>query len=97
MGLGFGLLSAQARPGETDWTRAYDDTLRWTSRVINADDREVRVSFTWPCAEDQFGRDELYARTRVDLESRPFPLSEEWVTSPSVHGHCRKVAQKGDS
>jgi probable F420-dependent oxidoreductase len=28
MGLGFGLLSAQARPGETDWTRAYDDTIR---------------------------------------------------------------------
>jgi probable F420-dependent oxidoreductase len=28
MGLGFGLLSAQARPGETDWTRAYDDTVR---------------------------------------------------------------------
>jgi probable F420-dependent oxidoreductase len=28
MGLGFGLLSAQARPGETDWTRAYDETVR---------------------------------------------------------------------
>ncbi len=28
MGLGFGLLSAQRRPGETDWTRAYDDTVR---------------------------------------------------------------------
>ncbi|MBA3780163.1 MAG: LLM class flavin-dependent oxidoreductase [Chloroflexi bacterium] len=28
MGLGFGLLSAQLRPGETDWTRAYDETLR---------------------------------------------------------------------
>jgi probable F420-dependent oxidoreductase len=28
MGLGFGLLSAQARPGETDWTRAYDETIR---------------------------------------------------------------------
>jgi probable F420-dependent oxidoreductase len=28
MGIGFGLLSAQARPGETDWTRAYDDTVR---------------------------------------------------------------------
>ena len=27
MGLGFGLLSAQLRPGETDWTRAYDETL----------------------------------------------------------------------
>ena len=27
MGLGFGLLSAQLRPGETDWTRAYDDTV----------------------------------------------------------------------
>ena len=23
MGLGFGLLSAQLRPGESDWTRAY--------------------------------------------------------------------------
>ncbi|MFN8619644.1 MAG: LLM class flavin-dependent oxidoreductase [Chloroflexota bacterium] len=30
MGLGFGLLSAQLRPGETDWTRAYDDTIRLT-------------------------------------------------------------------
>src|SRR5512134_1311099 len=28
VGLGFGLLSAQLRPGETDWTRAYDDTVR---------------------------------------------------------------------
>src|SRR3954464_5890728 len=28
MGLGFGLPSAQLRPGETDWTRAYDDTVR---------------------------------------------------------------------
>ena len=28
MGLGFGLLSAQRRPGETDWTRAYDETVR---------------------------------------------------------------------
>jgi len=27
MGLGFGLLTAQTRPGETDWTRAYDETL----------------------------------------------------------------------
>jgi probable F420-dependent oxidoreductase len=28
MGLGFGLLSAQLRPGETDWIRAYDETIR---------------------------------------------------------------------
>lgn len=28
MGLGFGLLSAQLRPGERDWTRAYDETIR---------------------------------------------------------------------
>ena len=28
MTLGFGLLSAQLRPGETDWARAYDDTIR---------------------------------------------------------------------
>ena len=28
MGLGFGLLSAQLRPGESDWSRAYDETLR---------------------------------------------------------------------
>jgi probable F420-dependent oxidoreductase len=27
MGIGFGLLSAQLRPGETDWTRAYDETV----------------------------------------------------------------------
>ena len=28
MNLGFGLLSAQLRPGETDWTAAYDETVR---------------------------------------------------------------------
>jgi probable F420-dependent oxidoreductase len=28
MTLGFGLLSAQRRPGDSDWTRAYDDTIR---------------------------------------------------------------------
>ncbi len=28
MSLGFGLLSAQLRPGETDWTRTYDETVR---------------------------------------------------------------------
>ncbi|MGD2100779.1 MAG: LLM class flavin-dependent oxidoreductase [Acidimicrobiia bacterium] len=28
MTLGFGLLSAQLRPGETDWSRAYDETIR---------------------------------------------------------------------
>jgi probable F420-dependent oxidoreductase len=28
MGLGIGLLSAQLRPGESDWTRAYDETIR---------------------------------------------------------------------
>ncbi|MGB8361666.1 MAG: LLM class flavin-dependent oxidoreductase [Acidimicrobiia bacterium] len=28
MSLGFGLLSAQLRPGETDWSRAYDETIR---------------------------------------------------------------------
>src|SRR3954467_2511276 len=28
MAIGFGLLSAQGRPGETDWTRTYDDTVR---------------------------------------------------------------------
>jgi len=28
MTLGFGLLSAQVRPRETDWTRVYDDTVR---------------------------------------------------------------------
>ncbi len=27
MGLGFGLLSAQLRPGETDWQRTYDETI----------------------------------------------------------------------
>jgi len=28
MGLGFGLLSAQLRPGETNWDRAYEETIR---------------------------------------------------------------------
>src|SRR3954452_22331015 len=28
MGLGFGLLSGQGRPGGTDWARSYDDTVR---------------------------------------------------------------------
>jgi probable F420-dependent oxidoreductase len=39
MGLGFGLLSAQLRPGETDWTRTYDDTI---SLVVDAE----RLGFT---------------------------------------------------
>ncbi|MDJ0959451.1 MAG: LLM class flavin-dependent oxidoreductase [Acidimicrobiia bacterium] len=33
MPLGFGLLSAQARPGETDWQRAYDETIELTRRA----------------------------------------------------------------
>jgi len=28
MGLGFGLLSAQTRPGEADWSRSYEETVR---------------------------------------------------------------------
>lgn len=28
MSLGFGLLSAQTRPGESDWSRVYDETIR---------------------------------------------------------------------
>jgi len=28
VGRGFGILGAQRRPGETDWTRAYDETAR---------------------------------------------------------------------
>ena len=28
MALGFGLLSAQTRPGESDWSRAYDETVK---------------------------------------------------------------------
>ena len=39
MGLGFGLLSAQLRPGETDWTRAYDETV---SLAVEAE----RLGFT---------------------------------------------------
>jgi probable F420-dependent oxidoreductase len=30
MGIGFGLLSAQLRPGETDWSRAYQETVELT-------------------------------------------------------------------
>lgn len=33
MALGFGLLSAQLRPGESDWTRAYDETIRLAVEV----------------------------------------------------------------
>jgi hypothetical protein len=32
MSLGFGLMSAQLRPGETDWSRAYRENLD-TGRV----------------------------------------------------------------
>ena len=39
MGLGFGLLSAQLRPGETDWTRTYDETI---SLAVEAE----RLGFT---------------------------------------------------
>jgi len=31
--LGFGLLSAQLRPGETDWQRTYDETIELTKRA----------------------------------------------------------------
>src|ERR1044071_1642349 len=41
MGLGFGLLSAQLRPGETDWTRAYDDTIRLAVDAERLDFRSV--------------------------------------------------------
>ena len=34
MGLGFGLLSAQLRPGETDWTRAYDETITELEKLL---------------------------------------------------------------
>ena len=30
MNLGFGLLSAQLRPGEDDWSIAYDETIKLT-------------------------------------------------------------------
>lgn len=33
MTLGFGLLSAQTRPGETDWSRTYGETLRLASEA----------------------------------------------------------------
>jgi probable F420-dependent oxidoreductase len=39
VGLGFGLLSAQLRPGETDWARAYDETI---SLAVEAE----RLGFT---------------------------------------------------
>lgn len=42
MGLGFGLLSAQLRPGETDWDRAYDETIR-----IAVDAERLGFSSVW--------------------------------------------------
>ena len=42
MSLGFGLLSAQLRPGETDWRRAYDETIR-----VAVDAERLGFSSVW--------------------------------------------------
>ncbi len=42
MSLGFGLLSAQTRPGEGDWTRAYDETIQ-----IAVDAERLGFSSVW--------------------------------------------------
>jgi probable F420-dependent oxidoreductase len=42
MSLGFGLLSAQSRPGETGWSRAYEETLR-----IAADAERLGFTSVW--------------------------------------------------
>ncbi len=42
MSLGFGLLSAQLRPGETDWSRAYDETVR-----VAVDAERLGFSSVW--------------------------------------------------
>jgi len=42
MSLGFGLLSAQLRPGETDWSRAYQETIS-----IAAEAERLGLSSVW--------------------------------------------------
>jgi alkanesulfonate monooxygenase SsuD/methylene tetrahydromethanopterin reductase-like flavin-dependent oxidoreductase (luciferase family) len=42
MSLGFGLLSAQLRPGETDWSRVYDETVR-----LAVDAERLGLSSVW--------------------------------------------------
>ena len=42
MSLGFGLLSAQARPGERDWSRVYDETIQ-----IAVDAERLGFSSVW--------------------------------------------------
>lgn len=42
MGLGFGLLSAQLRPGETNWSAAYDETIR-----LAVDAERLGMSSIW--------------------------------------------------
>jgi len=42
MSLGFGLLSAQLRPGETDWSRAYEETIR-----LAAEAERLGLSSVW--------------------------------------------------
>ena len=42
MSLGFGLLSAQRRPGEDDWRRAYDETVR-----VAVDAERLGFSLVW--------------------------------------------------
>ena len=65
MGLGFGLLSAQLRPGETDWTRAYDDTVRLAveaERVVQRREDDAGAELDRGCrlrerrADDEEGR-----------------------------------------
>lgn len=42
MSLGFGLLSAQLRPGETDWSRAYEETIR-----LSVDAERIGFASIW--------------------------------------------------
>jgi probable F420-dependent oxidoreductase len=42
MSLGFGLLSAQLRPGEADWSRAYEETIR-----LAVDAERLGLSSVW--------------------------------------------------
>ncbi len=42
MSLGFGLLSAQLRPGETDWSRVYEETI-----ALAVEAERIRLSSVW--------------------------------------------------